>query len=373
MNNKSIFDFKKEYQDNKKQYFDFKNSFLKSPYFSFLITFSIMILLGFFPNIFGNTFLGTIIRPNNISSLGNMLIWFIVGLGYSILLGYAGLASLGTAAFSGIGAYVSMQLFISGIPFFVSFFIVILIAILFGIILGYASLKINGMFLAIVTIGIAEIIIQLFISIWGNKPYTLSYKDGFIIKTIKTKLFFIEFGQQSVGLYVFICIISLLVIMFTYNIMKSPNARAMIAMKNSVPVAQAMGINVLKHRVLAFVLSTIYASIAGVLFGMYNQIVTPQTWSLSATLLILAAVVIGGYKSIWGIFVSSIIVFSFSNLVLERITFFNDNKGVANILIGLLIVLVVILYPNGILKLKYDFNRFIMYIKKTWRKKRYGK
>jgi len=102
-------------------------------------------------------------KQSTIDFISIVWIYTIVGLGYSLLLGYTGLASLGTAAFIGLGTYiVSFAVGSAGLPLVVAFIIGIAVAIVFGTLVGFISLRIEGMYLAIITLGLAEIMIEIF-------------------------------------------------------------------------------------------------------------------------------------------------------------------------------------------------------------------
>ena len=110
---------------------------------------------------------------------------------------------------------------------------------------------------------------------------------------------------------------------------------------------------------------------------MYMRSTEPGIWNLGLSLNILAAIVIGGSKSIWGVGLGTFFIFAFDDIVLKNIPFFIKYGNATYIINGILIILVVMFYPGGIIKLFTDLNRFIKNsirrIKISWKEHKYGK
>jgi branched-chain amino acid transport system permease protein len=305
-------------------------------------------------------------------AIGQSLTFTIVALGFSVLLGFSGLASLGTAGFAGIGAY-SLGLLTNdlGFPFFLSFIVTMVFAIILGVIVGFISLRIEGMYLAIITLGLSSILNQVFISIFGDGTYTLS----------RFELFGSRINVPTTGMIiVFVLVIIMIAVA---NIAKSPTGRAMLAMKNSESAAQAMGISVLKYRLLAFIIATVLAALGGMLYMAFERNMSPSTLSqpgvfnLAYSLNILAAVVIGGSRSIFGIFFASLFVYRFDVIVNALFRGAEINGNWILILSGAIIILMVMFYPGGFSRLaldvKFKIKQFVQKTKQKWKEYRYGK
>ncbi|MFU8793716.1 MAG: branched-chain amino acid ABC transporter permease [Acholeplasmataceae bacterium] len=320
-------------------------SLKKHPFFGVFVAAIVMVLIQV---------LGTLglIESNIVENLAKLWIYIIVGLGFTLLLGYAGLASLGTAGFIGLGSY-SIAFFLGklGLPFFISFIIGIMIAILAGSIVGFISLRIEGMYLAIITLGLSEILVEFF----KNATY---FTGGNITNNIERfNVFGIEMVEQQ---FYYILVLALVLTMLAVlNIVDSPTGRAMLSIKNSTSAAQAMGISVLKYRLLTFVIATVLAVIAGMLIMGYERSTYPDKWGLAISLNILAAVVIGGAKSIWGVGLGTFLIFSFDQLVLKRIAFFQTYGNASYIINGILIIVIVMYYPGGLIRLFKDLKVLI--------------
>ena len=142
-------------------------------------------------------------------------------------------------------------------------------------------------------------------------------------------------------------------------------------MKNSTSAAQAMGISLIKYRLLAFVISTVYAAIGGLLYitcitGAVSTTDDPLL-SLNTSLNILGAVIIGGSKSLWGVLLGVMILFGIQPLFLNEIEFFEKNPSFMGLVSGILIVIIVMFFPGGLsqlfTELKYKVKKLIKKIK----------
>jgi len=147
-------------------------------------------------------------------------------------------------------------------------------------------------------------------------------------------------------------------------------------MKNSDSAAQSMGISLLKYRLLAFILATIYAVIGGILYMANQKFSIPTTWSLDFSLNILAAVIVGGAQSVTGIILGTFMIFGLNLAVFQNIPFFQANPDAVWIINGMLIILVIMFYPGGLIRLIQSFRQWVTIrykkIKHAWRVYRYG-
>lgn len=357
-------DYRLTLKEKRRQKF---NEIKNNPYYNFLL-FNLIITILVLINISSGA-----ISTNR--TIGMIIIYSIVGLGYSLLLGYAGLASLGTAGFMGLGAYMFGYLVGKiNLPFGLSLLVALIIAVIIGIIVGFISLRIEGMYLAIITLGLSEILVELFKSL----DRITGGPTGLSIKFPKLFNFSIIGLFEGISLNREIVLILLIIVLFlmmilTLNIINSPIGRAMLAMKNSESAAQAMGISLLKYRLLAFIIATLFALIGGVLYITYYTKSFPQTWSLALSLNILAAVILGGSKSIYGVISGCAVIFGLDAFVLQKISFFVNNPGSTTIFSGILIVIIVMFYPGGLTRMYYDLKGFVKRRIERRREYLYGK
>jgi len=339
------------------------NRIVKHPYFPILVIGVLLVLLQFF----GATGL---IQPSVLNFLSPVLIRYIVALGFLLLLGYTGLASLGTAGFMGLGAYLIGYLFQTvGMSAELGFIIGIIISLVLGSVVGIISLRIEGMYLAIVTLGLSEILRNFF----QNASFTGGATGMNVSEGIT---FFGIFSSNTLtynSMFYVIVFFMVILMMWTVNIISSPTGRALLSIKNSTSAAQAMGISVIKYRLTAFLLATLFAVTGGMLQMIRSLTAYPSNWGIDLSLNILAAVVIGGTKNIWGLLLGTFIVFGLKDLVLARIPFFQTYSNAYLMFSGVLIILVVMFYPGGVIKLFTDIKQFFVKLFRQWKEYRYGK
>lgn len=318
----------------------------KHPFFGFIVFGIILLIIPL---------LGKALPITFVDSVAKTLIFFIVGLGFSILIGYGGLASLGTSSFIAIGTftiYTTMDVF--NLPFILTLIIAVVIALVVGALFGIVSLRIEGMYLAIVTLGLSEIMIELF------KNFD-KFTGGVSGTTYSV---FRIFGQELTTNQTFVILIFVVVLamILTHNLIYSPIGRALLAIKNSDSAAQAMGISVIKYRLIAFMVSTVYAVIGGVFYMSYIKFSMGSTWGLAISLNILAAVVVGGAKSIWGVLIGTFVIFGLDLMVFKSIPILSQGRfaNFSFVISGILIIIVIMYYPNGLVslftKLKYKIK-----------------
>lgn len=332
-----------------------KTKILKNPHFQFVL---FGILLAIIPNLadYG------VLKSSHITIIGGTLIYAIAALGLNILLGFSGLITLGTAGFMGLASYISAYATINmKLPFEVALILAVVIPTLLGILVGLVSLKIEGMYLAIATLCVAEILRKTFeeLDIFTN---------GFSGKQAEFPVLLGFLKLDRTTTYYLIVFVLVIIMLLTYNMINGQLGRALNAMRGSEAASQAMGVNLLKYRLVAFALATMFASIAGVLYVHFIRFTYPSTWSLKLSLDFLAMIIIGGLRSIYGTVLGAFIIFAVPDLFLKQIPFFNQLSYVLN---GVLIILVIMFYPNGLIHLGRDIKKWIEKFKKRGQKNEY--
>ena len=292
-----------------------------------------------------------IVSNSLVFAIGNTLIYAIIAIGFCLLLGYSGLASLGTAGFIGLGAYSAFYVVQEmGMPYIAALVVTLAVSIGIGVVVGFISLRIEGIYLAILTLGLAEIIRNLLMAL----------KSTIQIEIENVRLFGLLMDTR--GGYFLILLTFAVLFWLTANLINSPAGRAMLAMKNSTSAAQAMGISLMKYRLLAFVISTVFAAIGGLLYMMYVRTMTTATstlLTLTTSLNILGAVIIGGAKSLWGTTFGVFIIYGIQSMFLSRIPFFIENPAFMTMVTGVRIILVVMFFPGGFAQIAMQAGQWL--------------
>ena len=330
------------------------------PQYQFLIFGAIMCLVGF---------LCTEVKALPYSwqsALATTFAFSIASVGFCLLMGYSGLASLGTGGFIGIGTYsVHYIMAESGLPLTLALLVALAIAVVIGMIVGFISLRIEGIYLVILTLGLSEILRTVFMALETKINLTSSEALVFGVKLHRSEVIYLVMAALVV------------VMIITYKLINSPTGRAMLAMKNSTSAAQAMGISLIKYRLFAFVICTAYAALAGVMLMMVVRSADASEgtgfYALITSLNILAAVIIGGYKSIWGAVFGTFVMYGLQTTLLNEVDFLAENPVIITLISGVLVIVVVMFFPGGVAQLIQEVKGKIKKLAKKIKEARYGK
>lgn len=334
---------------------------LANPVLHYVLFGVLMIVVGYLS---ANRIIPDILPYSVQSSLASTFAYSIASVGFCLLLGYSGLASLGIGGFIGIGCY-SIHFIMSeaGLPFGVAVLAAVSVGIVIGLIVGFISLRIEGIYLVILTLGLSEILRNLFVAIEDT------------IRVRNWELFGIEITRSDT-IYV-VTVLLVIIMIITHNLINSPTGRAMLAMKNSTAASQAMGISLLKYRLLAFVICTVYAVLAGMmlLLSVRSAIASNGAgfYALITSLNILAAVIIGGYRSIWGAVFGTFVMYGMQTTLLNRIDFLQQHPEIITFVSGALVIVVVMFYPGGLAQLMLEAKTALKKLSKKRKEARYGK
>lgn len=310
------------------------------------------------------------------------LLYIVLALGLNVVVGFAGLLDLGYIAFYALGAYSYALLasphlpqhfetiaaaFPQGMhfsPWMVVIFSIILAA-LFGIILGLPTLQLRGDYLAIVTLGFGEII-RIFMNNLDrplnltNGPKGITAIDPLTIFGVTfTKPLDIGFAQIP-GLYLVFYLFLALAIAVTIvciHLQNSRIGRAWIAIREDEIAAKAMGINTRNMKLLAFAIGASFAGVAGVLFSAFQGFVSPESFTLWESIVVLAMVVLGGIGHIPGVILGAIVLAVFPEILrgvaepIQKALFGQvivDVEVIRQLIYGLALILIMLYRPGGI-------------------------
>lgn len=230
-----------------------------------------------------------------------MCIFIIVALGLNLLTGYTGQLSIGHAAFCAIGGYLSGWLSIHlHLPFLAAFVLSSVVTGIFGYLIGFAVLTTKGPYLAMITIGLGEIIRLLIV----NTPSITGGPMG-MTRIPAPNIFFFQFSTTRSKAYLAIAVIYLC-IFFIRRIMSSKVGRAFLAIRENEDAAAALGINTHLYKTLSFGLSTLIAGMAGSLYAHIYTVLSPEIFNLDLSIQFLTMVVVGGMGTIIGPIIGSI-------------------------------------------------------------------
>ena len=245
-------------------------------------------------------------------------LYVLLGLGLNIVVGYAGLLDLGYVAFFAIGSYTMALLTSPELGFFhFSFWgalpFTIFMGVIFGVLLGIPVLKMRGDYLAIATLGFGEIIRILVLSDF-LRPW-LGGAQG-VGKIPRASIVGMEFATPQ-QLYYLILGGCLLVGFLSWRLRDSRLGRAWMALREDEDVAQAMGINLVATKLLAFATGAGFSALSGAIFASKLGSVYPHSFNVMISINILCVIIVGGMGSIPGVIVGAIALVGLPELLRE--------------------------------------------------------
>lgn len=301
----------------------------------------------------------------------NLAILFVLlSLGLNIVVGFAGLLDLGYIAFYAVGAYVYALLasphFGLHLPWWMILPIGAFFACLFGILLGTPTLKLRGDYLAIVTLGFGEII-RIFMNNLSepinltNGPKGLATIDPVHVlgHDLSSTTRIGDFAMQGpIKYYYLLLAVLIVVIIINLRLQNSRIGRAWEAIREDELAARAMGINTTRMKLLAFAMGASFGGIAGGLFSSIQGFISPESFILNESVMVLAMVVLGGMGNIWGVILGAILlsfvpeVLRYTVEPLQRALFGKtlvDPEVIRMLLFGLAMVVMMLYRPAGLL------------------------
>ncbi len=308
------------------------------------------------------------------------LLYVMLALGLNIVVGYAGLLDLGYVAFYAVGAYMfgllasphlteNFAWFAATFPqgLHMSLWMVIPVALVLaactGVLLGIPVLKLRGDYLAIVTLGFGEII-RIFMNNLDhpvnitNGPKGLGQIDSvtvFGLNLAKRQEIF-GFDIASVTLYYYLFLVLVLVTVFVcYRLQDSRIGRAWMAVREDQIAAQAMGINTRNMKLLAFGMGASFGGVAGSMFAAFQGFVSPESFSLMESVMIVAMVVLGGIGHLPGVILGAVLLAALPEVLryvagpLQAMTDGRlDSAILRQLLIALAMISIMLLRPRGL-------------------------
>jgi branched-chain amino acid transport system permease protein len=271
-------------------------------------------------------------------------IYIILTLSLNLLVGYTGLAALGHAAFSCVGAYASALLALNyGLSPLFGLLIGAVAAAVLGAFIGVPSLRLKGDYLAIATFGFGVIVYSVaknWVSVTRG-PMGLPGIPAFSI-----------FGFQLSDVWQYLVLVAVFVFItyFVINrIVSSPFGRVLRGIREDEIAALAMGKNINKYKIIVFIVGAFFAGIAGSLYAHYITFIDPSSFTVMESITILLMVVFGGMGSLSGSFVGAAVLVIFP----ELLRFLGMPSSVAaplrQMIYGLLLILLMLKRPQGIL------------------------
>jgi branched-chain amino acid transport system permease protein len=270
----------------------------------------VSVLLLFLPLILG-TYLTEVVD--------NVGLYILMGFGLNIVVGYAGLLDLGYVAFFAIGAYMMGLLTsvgplgVTGMSFWVALPICVGTAVLAGVILGLPILRLRGDYLAIVTLGFGEII-----RVMATSDLLKSYIGGAqgILQIPKPVIASMVLVQPQHAYYILL-VATVLAAFISWRLRESRLGRRWMALREDEDVAEAMGINLVITKLLAFGIGAGFSGLAGAIFAARLGSIFPHSFNLTISINVLSLIIVGGLGSLPGVVVGATVLVGLPELLRE--------------------------------------------------------
>ena len=298
------------------------------------------------------------------------ILYVLLALGLNIVVGFAGLLDLGYIAFYAVGAYAYALLagphFGLHLPFWIVLPIGAAIAAIFGILLGAPTLKLRGDYLAIVTLGFGEIV-RIFLNNL-SRPVNITNGPQGLARIDPFRLGGLDFsGPDSfagvtftggIKYYYLLLLVMLALIVINVRMQNSRIGRAWEAIREDEIAARAMGINTTHMKLLAFAMGATFGGVAGGMFSAMQGFISPESFVLVESVMVVSMVVLGGMGNIWGVILGALLL-SFVPEILrwgvqpaQQALFGKtlvEPEVIRMLIFGLALVLIMLFRPAGLL------------------------
>lgn len=268
----------------------------------------------------------------------------IIALSLNLISGFTGQLALGHAGFMAIGAYATAALVMQlHLPILVAILVGGVVTAVFGFVIGFPTLRLNGDYLAIVTLGFGEIIRVLMI----NAEKITGGAAG--LKGIPSFSKDIALNPTLSFVWVFLFMIGIIILIS--NLIKSSHGRAIISIREDEIASNAMGINVFYYKMFSFTLSAFIAGIGGGLYALFFGYLNPTMFNFLKSCDFLVIVVLGGMGSIIGTVATGFIL----TYLQEFLRFLQDYRLV---IYPLILIIIMLFKPTGLIGLVEDFKKW---------------
>ena len=298
------------------------------------------------------------------------ILYVLLALGLNIVVGFAGLLDLGYIAFYAVGAYVYALLasphFGLHLPFWVILPLGAMCAAFFGVLLGAPTLKLRGDYIAVVTLGFGEIV-RIFLNNLStpvnitNGPRGLARVDplrlgDFDFASSQTIAGFAFSGAMKT--YYLLLLLAIAILVANVRLQNSRIGRAWEAIREDEVAARATGIDTTALKLLAFAMGASFGGIAGGIFAAVQGFISPESFVLHESIIVVAMVVLGGMGNIWGVVLGALLLSFVPELLRWTVTplqqalfgrMLIEPEVIRMLLFGFALVLIMHLRPAGLL------------------------
>ncbi len=281
-----------------------------------------------------------------------MLIFAIFAVGYDILFGYAGLLSFGHAIFFGVGAYGTGLVLVRLVPsLFLALVIASSVAVVVSFVIAYLSIRVRGIYFVMITLAFCQMF--YFIAL---KWKTLTGGDNGFHGVPRTTLGPIDLNSEMI-FYFFILAVFLASVLVAFRIVHSPFGRVLKALKENEDRAKSVGYNTNRFKMVAFMISACFASLAGGLYAVHSNFVPLDTLSINTSGDVVIMALLGGIGTLYGPVLGAMLIVYLKNILSGWI-------GNWNLILGAIFVISVLTVRQGVFPVLFSRVKENLWIKK---------
>ncbi len=279
-------------------------------------------------------------------------------MGLCLLMGYAGQISLGHSAFYGIGAYATgiLTVTLAWSPW-IALGAGACFAALVAVVVGVPSLRLKGHYLAMATLGFGAIVHIVFVA-----AVDLTGGPNGIARIPHLDLFGIELSTDKSFFY-FSWAVVILGLFFALNLIHSRVGRGLRAIHGSQDAAGSLGVNTARYKIQIFILSAVYASVAGSLYASFVNYIDPGPFDVMHSVLLVTMVAVGGMHNIWGALIGAVLLSILPEFLSELSDYFGGvgisyNPDYDMLIYGGILLAIMLFLPGGLVEGIRNFLRF---------------
>ena len=272
-----------------------------------------------------------------------VLFWAVLAAAWNIAGGYAGLFSLGHAAFFGLGAYTSILLYtVAGVSPWIGMLVGGVAALCFSLVIGLLTLRLRGSFFALATIAFAEVLRIAIVNgrglTGGAEGLSVSFAPG-----LANMIF-----QDRASYVVLVAAVLFVIGAITLLLERSALGYSLAAMRENEDAAEALGIDTVRVKLISIAISAFLSAIAGTLYAFYILLIEPSTvLSIGFSVEIALIAIIGGMGTVLGPLLGAILIVPLSEYL--RAEFAASFQGLYLLIYGSILIVMVVFLPNGLI------------------------
>ena len=269
-----------------------------------------------------------------------ILIWAVVGVAFNLFSGYCGLLSFGHAAFFGLGAYTVALMFVGwGITPWIGLLAAAVVGAASGVIIGYPTFRLRGHYFALAMLAYPLVLLYLF--------QWLGYQEVSLPMKREAAAAYMQFADQRIYILISAVLLAIALAINLY-VARSRFGLSLLAIKQNEPAAMAAGINPLQWKLMAIVLSASLTAVAGGVYAVVQLIVTPESvFGMLVSSRALIVTLFGGIGTVAGPVVGALVLIPLAEILQVKLS--DVLPGIQGVVLGIAIIAVVLLAPEGIL------------------------